>query len=330
MCALSQQTVDLMAACVGCRRCVKVCPSHKYGGCNPWLSMIQKEGANIALCIGCGKCSEVCRHSNPKLVMMALKHDLLGIRKPESFVKHGLVIPPASDGWKKELPDYSEGNDLYFMPGCIVQGKLPYLKYATVRAFEAVGLKIGELPFNTCCTYPLPLRGMTDAERNEYKVALRGNARGRDIVTLCSGCTIELGMSAVYAPNVCTYFARYIGKIAELPRLNLKVALEPGCSSERFVNDFVAIVKATGVTVVNGNWGCCGKNIPGISAALMRERQEECGDADVIVAGCPNCMVHYDNVPGGKPVLHLVELLAMAAGDTNTRKFHNLKLPFSE
>jgi heterodisulfide reductase subunit B len=42
--------------------------------------------------------------------------------------------------------------------------------------------------------------------------------------------------------------------------------------------------------------------------------------------GCPNCQWFYDNYEGGKPVIHLAELLAMAAGDTETLKFHRIPL----
>ncbi len=326
MCPVPDFVVDLMTNCVGCKRCLKVCPSHKYGGCSPWLSMIAKD-PNTEMCIGCGKCSEVCRHTNPKLVMMYLKADKIGAKVPDVFKQTGYAVPPASDDWKKEVPEYTEGRDVFYMPGCIVQGKVPYLKYAVVKAFEAVGVHAGELYENTCCMYPLPLRPLDEAVRTEYKVRARGNAAGRDLVTLCSGCTNELATSGVYAPNICTYFVKYLDRIRALPGLKgRKIALEPGCSSERFISDFRMVVEATGVEIVNSQYGCCGKSIPDISGKLMAERQAECQGADFIVVGCPNCMVFYDAVPNGIPVIHLAELIAMAAGDTETQRFHKLRI----
>ena len=91
-------------------------------------------------------------------------------------------------------------------------------------------------------------------------------------------------------------------------------------------SDFRMIVEATGVEIINKSYGCCGKSIPDISDKLMAERQAECQGADFIVVGCPNCLTFYDNVPNGVPVVHLSELIAMAAGDRETVKFHKLKL----
>ncbi|MCQ2078836.1 MAG: (Fe-S)-binding protein [archaeon] len=325
MCALPQFVVDIMASCVGCRRCEKVCPSHQHGGCSPWLSMIAKD-PNTVSCIGCGKCSEVCRHTNPKRAMMYLKAEKLGLQVPDVFTRHGFVLPPASDEWREGLLEMKRGDDVYLIPGCIVNGKLPYLKYAAHRAFEVLGVGMSELPGNTCCMYPLPLRSMGECERDSYKYRMRANAKGRDMVTLCSGCTIELGLSAVHAPNICTYLSKYLDRIRALPGVDLRVAIEPGCASERYMSDFEAIVRATGATPIGNKYGCCGKAIEGINSKLMAERQAECQGADAIILGCPNCQVFYDNVPDGIPVLNLAELIALAAGDRETQRFHRLKL----
>ena len=137
MCALPSFVEDIMASCLGCRRCEKVCPSFKYGGCSPWLSMLERDNANATMCIGCGKCSEVCKHTDPKLALLYLRAEYLNAQVPESFESTGYSIPPASDEWKEKVPAYTEGNDVYMLPGCIVQGRLPYLKYAAVKAFQA-------------------------------------------------------------------------------------------------------------------------------------------------------------------------------------------------
>ncbi len=257
---------------------------------------------------------------------MYLKAELSNAKVPESFIRTGYVIPPASDEWKSQVPAYEGGNDLYLIPGCKVEGVVPFLKYATWKAFDAIGIGISELPGNTCCMYPVPFRVMEEPIRNGYKYAMRTTARGKDMVTLCSGCTNEFGMSGVYAPHVATYMTKYLDKIRKLPGVRLKIALEPGCSGERFLTDIRAVVEATGARICNDRYGCCGKNVDGINSRLMAEREAECEGADAIVVCCPNCMVFYDKYHGGLPVLHITELLAMAAGDTNTVKFHHIRL----
>ncbi len=322
----SKMVEALMVSCIGCKRCEKVCPSYAHGGCDPYYVMHGWDG-NVKACIGCGKCSESCPATDPKTVMMHMKAEALGLSIPDSFVKHGYVIPPKDASWREGLLEVPEGDDMYLMPGCIVNGKIPHLKYAAARAFRAVGVGIRELPGNKCCMYPLPLRGMTDVERNSVKYRMRNGMHGRETVTLCSGCCNEMARGGVYTPHVSTVLARYTGRIAELPGVGgLKVALEPGCSAERFAADFEAVVRSTGAEPIGNSRGCCGKNIEGVSEALMKERQAECADADVIVVGCPNCMVFYDAVPNGKPVLHLTELVALAAGDSETQRYHRLKL----
>ncbi len=326
MCALPRFVEDIMASCLGCRRCEKVCPSYRLGGCSPWLSMLERDNANTLMCIGCGKCSTVCKHTDPRLALMYLKAEMMKAQVPESFHQTGFALPPASDEWKNKVPAYEEKNDVYLIPGCKVQSMVPYLKYAAWKVFDSLGVGLAELPANTCCMYPVPFRVMEEPIRNGYKYVMRANAGGKDMVTLCSGCTNELGMSGVYAPHVSVYLTKYLDKIRSFPGVKLKVALEPGCSGERFLKDIRMIVEATGAEIVNRSYGCCGKNVEGINTKLMAEREKECEGADVIVVCCPNCMTFYDKYEGGLPVIHIIELLALATGDTNTLQFHNIRL----
>ncbi len=316
---------QLMTACLGCRRCTKVCPSHAHGGCDPYYVMKGWDG-NVTKCIGCGKCSEVCPQTDPKTVMMHMKAEALELKVPDSFVKDGYVIEPADPSWREGLPEIPEGNDMYLVAGCFVKGYLPYLIYAAERAFSAIGIGIKELPENKCCTYPLPLRSMTDVERLAVKARMQSHSRRKEMITLCAGCCNEFGRSGIYAPHVSTVLARYMDRIRALPGVKLKVALEPGCSSERFMGDFEAVVRSTGAEPIGNTYGCCGKNIEGVNSELMAEREAECAGADAIVVGCPNCMRFYDAQPGGKPVIHLIELVAMAAGDSETQRFHKIKI----
>lgn len=259
---------------------------------------------------------------------MYLRAELSHAKVPESFEKYGYVLPPAPDDWKAQVPEFRERNDVYLIPGCKVQAEAPYLKYAAWKVFDAIGIGLAELPGNTCCMYPVPFRVMEESVRNGYKYSMRADVRskGKDMVTLCSGCTNEFAASGIRAPNVCTYLSKYLDRIRKLPGVDLRVALEPGCSAECCLSDIIELVKATGATLVGNAYGCCGKDVPGIKDRLMAEREKECEGADVIVLCCPNCMIHYDRYEGGLPVMHLVELLAMAAGDTETLKFHRIKI----
>ncbi|MGI6009132.1 MAG: 4Fe-4S dicluster domain-containing protein [Methanomethylophilus sp.] len=317
---------QLMTACIGCQRCRKVCPSHAHGGCDPYYVMKGWDG-NVKMCIGCGKCSEICPSTDPKTVMMHLKAEALGLKIPDSYVKDGYVRVPADPSWKEGLPEIPQGDDMYMMPGCIVKGFLPYLQYAAARALDAVGVHFKELPEDKCCTYPLVLRSMTDVERLGVKARMHNHARGKEMFTLCSGCCNEFARSGIYAPHISTVLARYVDQIRKLPGVKFKVAIEPGCSAERFRPEIEAVVRACGAEPIGNKSGCCGKTIEGVSQELMAEREAECADADVIVMACPNCMRFYDKYPGGKPILHITELVALAAGDAETQRFHKIKIP---
>lgn len=316
---------NLMAACIGCRRCEKVCPSFAHGGCDPYLEMQGLDG-NVGDCIGCGRCSEVCPSTDPKQVMLHRKQEVKDIQVPAAFAEFGTVSKPAGEEWRGELPDMLPGKDAYFMPGCIVESRTPYLKYAGWKALEAVGVGSAELPRRSCCMYPVALRSMTDGQRDAYKYRVRDSAGGRPIVTLCAGCANELERSGVAAPHIVTELAKHVEGIERLPGLDIGVALEPGCSAERLREDFEAVVRATGAELAGNPSGCCGKSVPRISGELMAERQAECAGADAIVVGCPNCFRFYDAVEGGIPVLHIAELVALAAGDDSTQRFHALKI----
>ncbi len=86
------------------------------------------------------------------------------------------------------------------------------------------------------------------------------------------------------------------------------------------------VVEACGCEIVNHASGCCGKGTDRVGAPLMDEREAECRGADAIVVGCPNCLSFYDSYPNGIPVLHISELICLAAGDSFTQKYHRIKL----
>ena len=64
-----------------------------------------------------------------------------------------------------------------------------------------------------------------------------------------------------------------------------------------------------------------------MAGPLREERMRECAGADIVVVGCPMCLVKYDALPEGKPVVHISELVAMAAGDRESLGFHSIQIP---
>ena len=88
--------------------------------------------------------------------------------------------------------------------------------------------------------------------------------------------------------------------------------------------DAVRRAEAMGCEVVNTSMGCCGKNTT-VAGPLMDEREAECAGADWIVVGCPMCQVKFDAYPDGIPSMHISELVAMAAGDTESLRHHRIR-----
>lgn len=315
-----------MAACIGCRKCEKACPSFAHGGCNPY-EVMQGEDGDIVDCIGCGKCSEVCPVTDPKQVMMHQKQKAKRAMVPDNFVKYGVVTRPDDGSWREGLPASPVGDDAYYMPGCIVEGFVPFLKYAAEVSTAAVGVGSDEMPRKSCCMYPVSLRSFSDSDRDAYKFRMRDSTGGRETFTLCGGCFEELAKSDVDFPYILDVFMRNIDKIRAFPGVKMKVAVETGCTMEYRRSEVEELIRACGSEPMTNESGCCGKSIERISDEMMAERQAECAGADVIVVCCPNCQKFYDKWEGGIPVLHIVELVALAAGNSVTQKFHDIKLP---
>lgn len=320
---LPEKITSLMAQCVACGICNTVCPSFKYGGCSP-QSVMNGEDGNILYCIGCGKCSEACTNTDPVYVMMHMHCVALNAKIPESYYITGLVAPIQENPAREELPYIPSGDDAYLMAGCTVECSVPHLKYAAGVALNAINIKNSELPNASCCTLPVVFRSVSDETREEYKQKM--NTGSKEIITICSGCSEELTISGLNAKHISDVFYEKLSEISKLRGVSLNVAIEPGCGLESSLDKFNEIAKAAGATLVGNKTGCCGKSVKDISGKLMAERQEEIKGADAVVVGCPLCAYKYDKVPGGTPVLHISELIALASGDDSTLKYHNLKL----
>jgi heterodisulfide reductase subunit B len=277
-------------------------------------------------CIGCGQCSRVCEHTAPKYVMMYMKSFTKGVTVPKIYDDTGFVVPISDVSRDECIPEWSEGN-LCLMSGCIVEAKAPYLVYSAVSSLKSMGFGCTKIPENKCCTYPVPFRQMTDGERDALKVKISDSAEGKRILALCPGCEDELVNSGADASHIVRFYAEHSEEIRRLGGVKMKVALEPGCHGPELMDDMLKVVEATGAEYIGNPMGCCGKTVPEISDKLMAERQMETEGADVIISACPMCFSRYDEAENGKPVLFITELVALAAGDRITFKYHNIVCP---
>ncbi len=316
---------DLMERCIQCGRCRDACPSYLHGGCDP-KAVMGGDYSTVSKCIGCGSCTKICDNTDPWTVMMNVKCRVLGLSVPKLFHETGSVMPDSEVSRAELKPEWG-GEDVYVMTGCTVEGRAPFLTYASSVALRAVGVGCDRIPVNSCCTYPVPFRSLTDGERDVFKARIGDSAGGRDIVSICPGCSTELMRSDIESTNITNYLAHFIERISALGGVSLKIALEPGCHKEEIIEDLTAVAKATGAEVIDNETGCCGKLVEGVRDGLMAERQAEVAGADVIVVSCPMCFSMYDSTAGGKPVMHITELVALAAGDPSSLKFHKIPVP---
>lgn len=312
----------LRLRCIGCGKCSRVCPSLKHGGCDPMEMMIGGD-EGIEHCIACGNCSKACRRTDPFTVMRDLLALRNGLHVSDAYKDTGYAMPIRPlDGCPE--PEWT-GDDIMVMPGCVVKCRVPFVEYAMSVALKAMGLKGRELPNNTCCMHPAQFREMTEMERRNVKKSMETNAFGKGIVTLCGGCSEELQGSGIDAEHIIPFLH---ANIERLPRTStpLRVALQPGCSAMPFKKQMAEVVDAMGYENINNQMGCCGKSTD-VAGPLMDERMQECAGADIVVVGCPMCLVKYDALPEGKPVVHISELVAMAAGDRESLGFHSIQIP---
>ena len=315
---LTEEIERLRVRCIGCAKCSNVCPSMEKGGMDPMEIMMGGE-ADLSTCITCGNCTRVCHRTDPGAVikdMIAMEND---IHVSQAYRDTGFVMPLAEIS---PAPAW-EGGDVSVMLGCTVRSLTPYLPHAMAVAMRSMGIGARELPSETCCLHPTQFREMKEIERRSARSAM-GAAAGGPIVALCPGCSEELAGAGVDAVHTIQFLAANIDR---LPKLSapLKVAMEPGCSALPYRKEMRAVLEAMGCTVVNRDFGCCGKR-NALAPELMEDRMAECAAGDVVIVGCPLCLDRYDHWENGKPVMHIAELVAMAAGDTESLKRHKIKI----
>ncbi len=326
---MREDITELLSKCIQCGLCRDTCPSYAHGGCDP-MSVMNGDTATAVSCIGCERCSYVCEQTDPFRAISYIKCMETNAKVPKVFAEEGFVMHAAKSPSLTELSFPWKGDDAYVMPGCMVRCRAPYLMHAAAVALDSIGMKCSELPGNTCCTFPAMLRSLTDGERNSYKKKMNDSASGKQIMTLCPGCESEMSGYGSDAIHIAKVLAKNAASLPKL-KMHLRVALEPGCHEPSMLGDMKRIADAVGAEYIGNDHGCCGKSVPRISSELMDERQKEIAGADAVIVACPSCFLRYDSVKDGNvPVMHIVELVALAAGDGATLKYHIIHSKVSE
>ncbi len=316
---IEDEIARLMQKCISCGKCTPNCPAFKYGGVDPHEVMIGGE-TDVSTCILCGTCSQVCRRTDPFTVMRDLKALELGLHVSEAYKETGLAMKVTEHPSSKELPFESDGDDVYIMPGCVVQCKAPFLEYAAAVAVRSVGKTCSELEGTGCCLRPPQFREVAETDRHRILMDMVSRADGKDLITLCGGCTEALDYERLDNINMIEFLHRNIERLPKIAR-PFKVAIEPGCSCMSLKKKMTEVVEALGFEPVDNAMGCCGKDTP-LAERMMADREKECGNGCAIVVACPKCFTKYDAQLDGMPVLYLAELVALAAGRRETLKYH--------
>ncbi len=318
---IEDEIARLMQKCISCGKCTPYCPSNKYGGVDPHEIMIGGE-TDVSTCILCGTCSQVCRRSDPFTVMRDLKALQNDLHVSQTYKDTGYAMPIKEHISDSELEYGWDGDDAFIMPGCVVECKAPFLEYAAMIAVKTVGKTCSELKGSGCCLRPPQFREMQETERHDQIVRMTANADGKEIITLCGGCTDALKDHGEETSNMVTFLYNNLDNLPRFDR-RIKVAVEPGCSCMPIKKEMLAVIEKLGCEFVNNAMGCCGKDTP-LAEQMMADREKECGNGCLIVVACPKCFTKYDAQPGGMPVLFLSELMAWAAGHTETFRYHNI------
>ena len=320
---IEDEIARLMQKCISCGKCTPYCPASKYGGVDPHEIMIGGE-EDVTTCVLCGTCSQVCRRSDPFTVMRDLKALANDLHVSETYKETGLAMPKVDHPSRTELVCDWDGDDAYIMPGCVVDCKAPFLLYAAMQSVRAVGKTCSELEGSGCCLRPPQFREMHETDRHDKLVELTSRAKGKELITLCGGCTEALVDESLKTSNMIQFLYANIDK---LPRFEkpFKVAIETGCSCDSMKKEMIAVVEAMGCEYVNNAMGCCGKDTV-LAERMMADREKECGNGCLIVLACPKCFTEYDAIPDGMPVVLLSELVAWAAGHTETFKYHSIPI----
>lgn len=275
-----------------------------------------------SLCILCGNCSKACRKTDPFKVIKGIIYLQKNGVFPDTYERTGDVVPMEDNPSRTELVPPWNGDDVHVMPGCVVRCKAPFLEYASSVAIRSMGMTCTGLEDSGCCLRPPNFSMMTDDEKRAYRSKIIESSNGNTVLSLCGGCRHEMVSSSLDVKSTIEFLHLNIDRLPKFDR-PLKVAVEPGCEFKEMRTEMDDIVRALGFRPMDNDAGCCGKDTS-VSSALMEEREKECGEGSFIVVACPKCFTEYDSYPRGKPVLFITELVALAAGDGASLRYHKI------
>lgn len=310
---------EFRSRCTGCGACRRVCPAMRHGGLDP-VAIMSGGTDLLETCIACGNCQKACGFTDPYAVVRDLTYLAKGLRISQNFRETGLSMPLADVPGRDLEPEWS-GDDVTVIPGCVVKCKVPYVEFAAASALNSMGFGCREIPDITCCLHPIMFREMTREQRGGRRREVFDTAYS-PVVTLCGGCQEEFEGAGRECDHFIHFIHRHLGDLPRFPR-RIRVALEPGCAAVPYADKMIEAVEAMNCEYIGNTWGCCGKSSP-VAKDLMAEREEECRGAELIVVGCPMCLVKFDAQPDGMPVVHISELVAMAAGDRRSLAYHRI------
>ena len=315
---LIEEKDRLTAECIGCKRCTKVCPSASKGGVIPHEVMAAGTG-DVSTCIMCGNCSRVCKKTDPMAVMKIIRYAANGGNFGDSYERYGFTMPPSD----MAVPEPKwNGEDVTVISGCVIKCKAPFLENATASALRSMGIGCRPLKGESCCLRPPMFANIGRDEKTERRERMVREVGAGEILCLCTGCADEMSVIREKEEGTIDFLYGNIGLLPKDPH-PLRLAIETGCEASDKRDMVKEIVERMGHIDIGNTMGCCGKDTK-VAADLMADRETECKDADAILAVCPKCFTEYDSYKGGKPVMFIMELVAMAFGDISTLRYHNI------
>lgn len=241
-------------------------------------------------------------------------------------------------------PDKRTRLDVVYFVGCATNFELPHIGEATIRLLSSAGCRITIAP-NYCCG--LPPYSYGDIESSQILIRMNAELLGAldcDVVATecgsCSGFLKEYGRLMPDSSEACTLSAKTKDVTQLLADLSLPKPVATGgtvtyhdpCHLGRHQGITEAprrlLVDSAGMKLMEmaeSNWCCGGAGSYNLSHPELSEeilarkiaRISETG-AETVCTACPACIIQISSGIG-RPVRHVVEVLADRQGLTQTK-----------
>lgn len=257
---------------------------------------------------------------------------------------HGPAAALAAEGLSRYRQLVSPGAKVLYFAGCSTATLQPRVVAATLRLFEAAGVKVARLQTEECCGLPLDVLGF----REEAAAFARGLAAAveaggyQTVVSGCPMCTQVMkdrypALGVTLGADV-RHVAEYFAGLAEEggapgatgPPAGVVTYHDP-CYLGRYQGVYDPprrlLTGVAGLALVemerHGELAaCCGGAFttdtvrPGTATSLASRRIEEAGrtGADTLVTACPHCLEMLGPAGKGLAVRDIAEVLAERLG----------------